>query len=64
MKEEIRKVAKAGWPLEAGWVVFGEVSKLGGHSDEYPVKPSQHIKDILLTGPAGIMGGFGVILVT
>ncbi len=52
MEEEVRQVGEAGGPPEAGWVVLCEVPKLGGHSDQYPVYPSQHIKHILLTTPA------------
>ncbi len=52
VEEEVRQVGEAGGPPEAGWVVLREVPKLGGHPDEYPVYPAQHIKHILLTTPA------------
>lgn len=52
VEEEVRQVGEAGGPPKAGWVVLCEIPKLGGHSDEYPVYPTQHIKHILLTTPA------------
>lgn len=52
MEEEVRQVGEAGGPPKTGWVVLREVPKLGGHPDQYPVYPSQHIKHILLTTPA------------
>ena len=52
MEEEVRKVGEAGRPAEAGWVVFGVLTKLGSYPDQHSVQPSQYIKDILFTTPA------------
>lgn len=52
VEEEVRKIGEAGWPLKAGRVVFGVVSKLGCYPDQHSVQPSQYIKDVLLTAPA------------
>lgn len=60
VEEEVRKVGKAGRPPEAGWVIFGILTKLGGYPDQHSVQPSQDIKDILLTAPAGVAAAASV----